>query len=156
QLGNEEEAIAASKEILETACKKCGCGPGLHPDNGKCEFCTGHPSSNPACPGYEIEEKSYTMTYYGDRSDQYEMATFDLKWAKDDPRLENFCNMPYNTILSYKINKDGTKKFIEVEIDGKKFVSVAELKRVLILIEDPTVRRLNIKEPIDILKGLLK
>lgn len=74
-----------------------------------------------------MSEEIYSHSYYGSRVTQYETATFDLKWSKDDPRMENFCNSPYETVLYYKILKDGTKEYVEVVIDGKIFVP-GELK----------------------------
>ncbi len=72
-------------------------------------------------------DKIYSHSYYGSRVGQYETATFDLEWSKDDPRLGNFCNCPYETVLYYKISEDGTKEYVKVEIDGKTFVP-GELK----------------------------
>lgn len=66
--------------------------------------------------------KIHTLSYYGERADEYETATFGFGWSTDDPRLQNFCDVPYETVLYYKILEDGTKEFVEVKIDGKSFL----------------------------------
>ena len=67
-------------------------------------------------------KKVHTQSYYGDRTDHFEYALFELDWTDKDPRLKVFCDDPYETVLHYTVNKDGSKNFIKVVIDKKEFI----------------------------------